>query len=268
MTALDRAAVVAALGAARGVELAFFPAIDSTNRYLLDAAAAGAASGACLAAAQTAGRGRRGKRWRSPEGNIYLSLLWRFDRPPAALGGLSLAAGVAVMRALRRLTPSRSLQVGLKWPNDVLWRGRKLAGVLVECGAGNGSSFAVLGVGINVAMPAGVGVDQPWVDLNTVTAPDHTDPNRLAAALLDELYRVAGGFAARGLACCVADWRRYDLTRDRQVSVRPTPATAAVTGTACGVDHDGALLLDTPTGRRRLLAGEVSLRLFGPKPAP
>lgn len=140
------------------------PEVDSTNEYLKRLAFGGARSGtACLAEWQTCGRGRRGREWVSPFGaNVYLSLLWRFSEGTAALGALSLAAAVAVKRALDELAAGG---VELKWPNDVQWHGRKLAGILLELGGeADGPCYVVAGVGINVAMPESRAADigQPW----------------------------------------------------------------------------------------------------------
>ncbi|MCF6300105.1 MAG: biotin--[acetyl-CoA-carboxylase] ligase [Proteobacteria bacterium] len=122
--------------------------IDSTNEHLMQQAAAGASTGQiCLAERQTAGRGRRDREWISPyDSNIYLSIFWRFSLAPMELRGLSLAAGLAVVRALNRLGTT---QVGLKWPNDILWQKQKLAGLLLEVtGENEGPSQVVLGVGL------------------------------------------------------------------------------------------------------------------------
>lgn len=180
-----------------------FDQIDSTNAWLLEQSTQGAASGTCvLAERQTAGRGRRGRVWHSPFGsNLYLSMLWRFDAGPAALGPLSLAAGTAVAQALQYLGVSG---VQLKWPNDIHWQARKLGGLLIEvAGETHGPSQAVLGLGLNIRMPDGAKdrIDQPWVDLRQAcnghpddqTAPTgpspsaqhqgvraHPDPRRLA----------------------------------------------------------------------------------------
>lgn len=105
--------------------------VDSTNSWLMRCAGDGAPGGSvCLAERQRAGRGRHGRSWVSPFGaNIYLSILWRYPLAPAQLGGLSLAAGVAVARAL---AAAGAQQIGVKWPNDLHWRRRKLAGLLLE----------------------------------------------------------------------------------------------------------------------------------------
>lgn len=260
---LDAAAILAGMDAEarillRHVEI--HPLIDSTNSYLMRRAAEGLAGAwACLAEQQSAGRGRQGRRWISPPGaNLYLSLLWRRwrDAPPPA--GLSLAAGVAVVRALHGLAAA---DVGLKWPNDLLWRNRKLGGILLEFGGESaGSGCVVAGVGINVAVPedAGREIDQPWTDLGRILGAP-VSRNRLAARVLSELVTAFARFEAAGLAAVRADWERFDLTAGRPV--RLSLPTGTVFGIARGVDRDGALVLETSSGIRRFTAGEVSLRL-------
>lgn len=240
--------------------LMVLPAVDSTNRWLCDQALAGAASGrVCLAEMQTAGRGRRGRGWVSPFGaNVYCSVLWRFQAGPAALGGLSLAAGVAGVRALER---AGIHGVGIKWPNDLLWDYRKLAGVLVEAaGETGGASWAVAGVGINRALGAAAGarVDQPFAELREIPGGGEVGRNRLAALLVEELFAQCAGFAERGFASCRDDFERLDLLRGRAVRVL-TPG-GVLEARAVGVDDQGRLRARLPDGERRFASGEVSLR--------
>lgn len=263
---LDPVQIRAGLAAAAGLRLAqieVFRTIDSTNTYLVNRAKAGVAGGSvCLAERQTAGRGRRNRLWVSPfAANLYLSLLWRFNLAAAELAGLSLAAGVAVARALEELGVTG---IGLKWPNDVLWQGRKLGGILLELGGeASGPCHIVTGIGLNVTMPASAqdAIDQPWTDLSTALGAGPVSRNVLAARLLNALVVQYSDFERHGAATLSAHWQRYDLTAGRPVLLKLPNAT--VTGIARGVDSDGALLLDTGAGVQRFLAGEVSLRLSG-----
>ena len=147
--------------------------VDSTNRLLLAEAQAGAPSGLAVAAElQTRGRGRRGRGWHTGLGDaLTFSLLWRFPQGAGALHGLSLAVSVALVRALRALGATEAM---VKWPNDVLWRQRKLAGVLIEVQGGSaGPSAAVIGIGINVRLDESVRerIDQPVADLAAAGVP-------------------------------------------------------------------------------------------------
>lgn len=212
--------------------------IDSTSSALLRAAADGAPDlSVCLAETQSAGRGRHGRRWQSPlAGNIYFSLLRRFACGMGALSGLSLAAGVALIEALADCGVERA---GLKWPNDVVVDGRKLAGILVELGGEFlGPCCAVIGIGVNVRVPASVTIDQPHTDLARLCA---TTPSRnaLIGHLITRLVAVLDRFASGGFEALQADFARYDVLAGR--SVRVHSADAAQVGIADGVDARGAL---------------------------
>lgn len=236
------------------------PELDSTNRYLMECARTGTPdTQACLAEYQSAGRGRQGRRWISPFGsNIYISVLRRFDVGAEALQGLSLAAGVAVVRALSSLGIS---ELKLKWPNDVVWQERKLGGLLVEtAGEPAGSWHVVIGVGLNLFLPEASArlIDQPWVDLKTIT-PEQPGRNRVAGRLLLHLLTGLEEFSRRGFVTFREEWERHDLVRDRLVCI--SNAGSVTQGRACGVDHTGALLLSAGDQIIRVLAGDVSLRV-------
>ncbi|HXH04304.1 MAG TPA: bifunctional biotin--[acetyl-CoA-carboxylase] ligase/biotin operon repressor BirA [Candidatus Competibacteraceae bacterium] len=247
--------------AAQLTDIEIHERIDSTNTHLLQQARQGRSEAvACLAEQQLAGRGRRGRGWVSPYGtNLYLSLLWRFELDPGRLSGLSLVTGIALMRVLHGLG---AVETGLKWPNDVLWRERKLGGVLLEfAGEASGPCQVVTGIGLNVLMPAAVAaaIDQPWCDLRTVLGGTPVSRNRLAAAILAELLPLYQTFERDGFIDLAGEWAGYDLCYGR--SVRVLLPTQALEGVARGVDDSGALLLQTANGLRVCHAGEVSLRL-------
>lgn len=232
--------------------------LDSTSQYLLRRAAALPGVHACLAERQTAGRGRRGRAWISPFGhNIYLSVLWRFELSPASLSGLSLAAGVAVAQTLRALGV-RGL--GLKWPNDVVWQGRKLAGILIDLnGEASGPCNVVTGVGLNVMMPQTQGalIDQPWVDLNTILGAP-VSRNRCASWLLEQLVVTLDEYARNGLAPFLETWRALDALAGKTVQLQWPQGSA--TGLVQGVREDGALRLSVNGVMRYYNYGEVSVR--------
>ncbi len=259
---LDPDAVRAALGpAAPRFSVEVLDRVDSTNTLLMRRAAAGAASGTVIAAEwQTEGRGRRGRAWHAlPGAALTFSLLWRFEQGAGFLAGLSLAAGVAMMRALAQHGVP---DAGLKWPNDVLWRGRKLAGILIEMqGDMLGPSAAVVGIGLNCRMPAALlgRIDQPAVDIATAAgAAPHR--SRLFASLLAELERVFTEFARAGFAPFRDEWQGHDVYRGKPVKIA-LPDGGIVNGTAAGVAENGALLVATPTGQLRFHTGDVSLRI-------
>jgi BirA family biotin operon repressor/biotin-[acetyl-CoA-carboxylase] ligase len=255
----ERILAAATVSGIEGIDV--FLEVDSTNNWLREQALNGAPSGTvCVAEMQSAGRGRRGRSWVSPfAANLYLSLLWRSASGAAALGGLSLVTGIAVLRALRSFGIE---DAGLKWPNDILAADAKLAGILIDVlGESNGPCAVIVGIGVNVSMPrdAVAAIDQPWTDLQQLTGDTIISRNDLAARLLDEVIPAIQAFDAAGLQPFLDEWRRYDLISGREVDL--LLPNERITGTACGIDGGGALLVDTTSGRRRFASGEVSVRV-------
>ncbi|SJM95480.1 bifunctional biotin--[acetyl-CoA-carboxylase] ligase/biotin operon repressor BirA [Crenothrix polyspora] len=234
--------------------------LDSTNSYLVQKSLHGAASGsACFAEHQTAGKGRRGRDWVSPfGGNIYLSILWRF--PHNGLGeiaGLSLAIGVAVIRALKHL---QIPDIGLKWPNDVCYQGKKLGGILIEVsGEAAGPCAAVIGVGLNVFLSGSEAekINQPWTDLSKILGQRKISRNTLAACLLNELIPVLIDFEQSGIKTYLEEWRQYDVLKGN--AARLFVGNQVIDGIVQGIDDNGLLLLEHLGGRIQSYAsGEVS----------
>jgi BirA family biotin operon repressor/biotin-[acetyl-CoA-carboxylase] ligase len=248
--------------AARLAKLEVFTELDSTNRLLLAAAPAIGKLDVCLAEFQSAGRGRRGRRWHAPLGSgICLSVGWQFAGMPALPAALTLAAGVAVRRVLQRVA---GVAIALKWPNDLVFDERKLGGILLEIKAeSHGGVHVVAGVGLNVALPAPLLAslsDWPRGAVDLATALGAEPPPRvvLAAALVNELAALFADYPAHGFAAYRTEWRSADYLRGRAVEL--DEPGAQVHGTAAGIDADGALLLDVDGERRRVLAGDVSVR--------
>jgi BirA family biotin operon repressor/biotin-[acetyl-CoA-carboxylase] ligase len=234
--------------------------VGSTNAEAMQRAEQGAAAGlVCTAEQQTAGRGRRGRQWVSPfASNLYLSLMWEFHQGAAALEGLSLAVGVAVARALGACGIG---PVQLKWPNDVLFAGSKLGGILLEMtGDAAGACQVVVGVGLNVCMPqaSAAAIDQAWTDIETITGGTHPGRNALLAAMLNELLPLVAGFESQGFARWRQDWQALDAFSGARVVLNT--GGAQVAGVARGVDERGALQLETTTGVQSVYGGEISMR--------
>ncbi|MEO7741718.1 MAG: biotin--[acetyl-CoA-carboxylase] ligase [Usitatibacter sp.] len=244
-----------------GVRLEVADEVDSTSTQLLARAAEGAPSGTCLAAEwQSAGRGRRGRSWVCAlGGSLTFSLLWRFDRGAAHLGGLSLAVGVAVARALLACGVER---VQVKWPNDLVVDFRKLAGILVETsGEMQGPSVAVIGVGVNYRLAERVidRIDQPVTD---VAHCSNALPSRseLLAHLLRELAQVLAAFESSGFKSLRGAWRSLHAYQGRRVRVMP-PREAPFDAEVADIAPDGTLLVRLDDGRVVALASaEISLR--------
>ncbi|MGB9148942.1 MAG: biotin--[acetyl-CoA-carboxylase] ligase [Burkholderiales bacterium] len=237
-----------------------FDQLDSTNSYLMQLASRGARHATCIVAErQTAGRGRHGRYWIStPCGSLTFSLLWRFAKPIPFLEGLSLAAGVAIVRALRELGMNK---VELKWPNDILHQYHKLAGVLIESGSEpHGMSYAVIGVGINIHLTdhARSDIGQAVTDWTEIMQ-FPIDRNTLLIHLLANLAEVFGQFGESGLSALRQEWNDYHAYQDTDVRL-VSPDRSEFYGRVKGIADNGALLLVTSQGEKRYNVGEISLR--------
>ena len=239
--------------------------VDSTNRFVrdIDAALQAGQAQLCVAELQNAGRGRRGRSWIAPFGSgICMSVGWQFAEAPPTFSALSLAVGVAVVSAVRGFGAA---DVGLKWPNDLLWKGRKLGGILIEMrGESAGPSHVVIGIGINMRMPASVRLTLAEqqaaliADVHEVMRERTPNRNVLVAAIVNELVAMLNTFAREGFAPFHAAWRELDSYADAAVKVLNGAQTTL--GIARGVDSDGTLLVDVDGEMRRFASGEVSLR--------
>jgi len=237
------------------------PSVDSTNRYLRSLASSGEGSGSVvLAEFQSEGKGRRGRQWVSPFGcNLYCSILWHYSDMTHGIGGLSLAIGVAVVDTLEDIG---IYGVQLKWPNDLLYNGRKLGGILLEMsGDPNGDGYVIIGVGINVDMASvvdDVEISQPWVDLVGVSG-RKICRNRLSVALLQQITSMLASYQRCGLLDTVRRWNSLDAMYGKVVRI--TGVTNEQQGVSNGIDESGALLLKQGESVCRIHSGEVSLRL-------
>lgn len=236
---------------------------ESTNSRLLALTdLPGGKADVCIAEHQSAGRGRRGREWLAPfGGGICLSLSWSFPEPPRQLSALTLAVGVALLRALES---SGVEGVRLKWPNDVLVNGRKLGGILCELRAeAGGPAYVVIGIGLNAHLTetarraiAATGVEA--IDLNEVAGKKRAGRNSACAAIIDQLIAALEEFQRSGLQTFVNDWRQADALHG--AAVRVMVGETIHRGLARGIDVDGALILETPGGLLRFISGEVSVK--------
>lgn len=258
LSLLDRDLVVQQLGQYAGtVDIDVRIETGSTNVDALYAAREGLARPcAVLAEYQAAGRGRRGRVWASPlASSLYLSMAFDFALGAAELEGLSLAVGVAVAETAERL---KVPGVALKWPNDILVGDRKLGGILIElAGELDARCIAIVGVGINGALPPGVDIDQPYTDIFRETG-QRPDRNAWAAALVVALLDMANAFRQHGFAAFAERWQRFDAFAGREVTV--FQGKTCVEGVARGVSPRGALRVETPEGVREFHGGEITLR--------
>jgi len=246
--------------------------IDSTNAHLRRSLDTGNPKGsACLSETQSAGRGRHGRTWVSPPGgNIYLSVAWHYPATVHDLSGLSLALGVAAAHAIADIGAT---DIGLKWPNDLVWNDQKLGGILVELRSNRQRGHQVIaGIGINtrLAMNQAAAIDQPWTDLTRILG--HPPPrNRLAGRLLQRFLDTLSGFDG-----AKAEWQQEFARRDALASRAVTltrPDGSVLHGIARGIDAHGALKMETAQGISHHPVGEASAKAdhspdHGPDPGP
>lgn len=245
---------------AKSVAIEVVAETGSTNVDLLARAGSLTTPVLLVAESQTAGRGRAGRSWVStPCSALTFSLAWKFNRPLHALIGLPLAIGVAMAEALQVF----GVQVELKWPNDLLRDGAKLAGILIETvtskpGQGDGT-WLVIGVGINLTSSEALQqhIGRTVADVSEL---HQLDRERLLALLLSALSDALVEFDAHGFAVFVARWNHLHAYAGRAVRILEQDRVVHQ-GTAVGVDASGCFLMDTDAGRITVLAGDVSLRL-------
>ena len=238
--------------------------MPSTNDRARELADEGAAHGeVVIAESQTAGRGRRGRTWASPPGrNLYLSVVLRPALPPQRAPELTLVASVAACEACRKA----GVDAGIKWPNDLLVGGRKVAGILTELSAEPDQvHWVVVGIGVNLnAGPDDLPPELREIATSLSVERGQPVPRALfAAALLSELEQWLDLHAAEGFAPVREAWRERSVTLGREVRVEVDGREVA--GTAEDVDEAGALLVRTRAGLVRVVSGDVKL---GPRVDP
>lgn len=259
---LSREAILAALPTEIAVQVSALQVdfeVPSTQSLALAQSAPEQGMAVWLAETQSAGQGRRGKRWCSPPlANIYLSLNRRFNGALADMAGFSLACAVILAQSLQA---RGALGVALKWPNDIWLDGKKCAGLLIQMRAeAAGPCEVTLGLGLNVHLQpnAGAQIDQPWTAL-AIQQPGTWDRNTLAAGLLTDFAHGFALFERKGFAAFHADWQRLDGLAGK--AVRLDAGRGAIEGIADGVEADGALRIRTKNGLQRFHSGELSVKL-------
>jgi BirA family biotin operon repressor/biotin-[acetyl-CoA-carboxylase] ligase len=237
-----------------------FDEVRSTNEVLRDMARAGAGAGTVvLAECQTAGRGRAGQPWFSPPGvNLYASALFRPAIPPKAVTVFSFIASLALADAIQELVPG----VAIKWPNDILVKGKKVAGVLAEAATVDDRvESVILGVGVNLNVTRRMLADALGDAAHAATSLREVlnravDRNAFTATFLNYLDEWHTIHAARGSGAVLDAWRERDILTGRRVQVRE--GARAFDGRVRGLDADGHLEVEDSLGRtRRVVAGEI-----------
>ena len=240
-----------------------FATLDSTNRYLKELPHSDSIN-ICCAEMQTAGRGRFGRDWYSPFGeNIYCSSRWHFDCDLSRLSGLSLVVSLAIMATLHQVGMKDDILV--KWPNDILWHGKKLCGSLIEVIAeSNSGADVVIGIGLNVnsitddhPLP-----EKPWCSLHDITK-KYIDRNVLVAHLITYLNRYLQEFMLEGFAAFTERWSEVDYLKNQHITV--SNLNKPIHGIAMGVNENGQLILMDDEGTTHYLSsGDATLHAMGP----
>lgn len=258
---LDATAIAAELAAVypEALPLEVLFECDSTNRILLERARTGAAVQALTTEIQSAGRGRWGRNWVAPFGStLCLSVLWRFPVLAHGLAGLSLAVAVGVAESLE----AEGAAIQLKWPNDLLFEGRKLGGILVEIvGEVEGPCAVVIGIGLNLEAGESIAAQagQPVAALNESIGERARARNNLTARIAAAIANTCKQFETEGFSPFSQRWQRYDLFAGAPV-VLILP-NEEVRGIARGVDERGALLLERNGELEVRFSGDLQLRL-------
>jgi BirA family biotin operon repressor/biotin-[acetyl-CoA-carboxylase] ligase len=211
----------------------------------------------CLAEAQSAGRGRRGRTWVSPyASSLYFSMLWRFSSGYQAMAGLSLMVGVIVNETLLEIGVG---QCQLKWPNDIYVNNQKLAGILIEVeGQVGASASAIIGIGVNIRLPSNVkGIDQAFTDLHRIS--EHfIGRNKFAAVLIQNLWQALPLFEKEGMKPFISRWQKADLYKNKEIKL--LSGESVTVGVSRGIDETGALLLEIDGKVQAFHGGEISVR--------
>lgn len=230
----------------------------------------------CLAESQTQGRGRMGRTWVSPFGrNLYLSVLWRLEMDISELSSLSLVTATTLAKTLQHYQIPSGL--GLKWPNDVMWNNKKLAGILIELsGEAQSACQAVIGIGVNIAMSSSMAamtprssqsslllssiknITQPWTDLEQMTQ-SYIDRNEFTSILLNHLIEALFVFQTKGFEPFRDTWESLDLTRGKSLSLQTSSGLHS--GVGHGINEQGHLLVEIDNRVQAFTSGEVSVRM-------
>ena len=242
------------------VFLPFFLSLDSTNQHLKTTKAELLNNvRICLAEHQTNGRGRQSKQWISPlASNIYLSLHINLKIPVNKIGGISLIVGISIINGLNILGLTSAK---IKWPNDIYWNEKKLAGILIESTKIQDDDIElIIGIGININMPdaSGENIDQPWIDLNTIIGKPICR-NNVIAVIIEEIIKNTKIYEQEGLSAFMTQWKNLDYLFNKSINVKSVNGTEKI-GQAVGVNEHGELLMEIDNQIFPIHAGDISVR--------
>ena len=244
----------------KNLDIDIFENIPSTSQYLksLDNSLLNQKIKICLAEQQTQGRGRLNRVWHSPFGkNIYFSCCFPFKKDVSELSGLSLVVGLAVIKTLEMINTQADFR--LKWPNDVFYENKKLAGILIEIQAEtNGLCQVVISVGMNVnLLEDNAAITQAWTSLRKITQ-QYIDRNALVAHLINTLLSYLKRFDAQSFAQFAQEWTKVDYLLHQEITLKNAQHT--ISGKVLGVNSRGQLLLQLADGDiREFSSGDATI---------
>jgi BirA family biotin operon repressor/biotin-[acetyl-CoA-carboxylase] ligase len=240
--------------------LHFYDSLDSTNTFIKSLPDTHTIT-VCCAETQTQGRGRFGRTWHSPKAeNVYCSVRWPFSGSLQQLSSLGLVIALAVVETLHALGFHQD--IGIKWPNDIVWQGKKLAGILIEM-QGTSAIQAIIGIGINIntdtantPLP-----DKEWTSLYCMGG-EKIDRNKVLAMLLMQLEKHITSFTKAGLKPFLSTFARYDVLKGKNIHIMHN--TRHFQGIASGIQDNGALIVKDSSGKiHHFSSGEASLKMPG-----
>jgi len=230
----------------KDLECHFFDSIESTNLFLSNRPFSNKVQ-LCLAREQTQGKGQYGRHWESQrDGSILFSIRRNFPQE-CNLNGLSLVVGLAIVKVLERECLVEGFKI--KWPNDIYFEGKKLAGVLLESQIQSKNQSVVIGVGINYALDQSMTFEIPWTDLANITK-TLPDIKLLTAEIINNILVMSEHFSAFGFNDFQSDWKRYDMLQGKKVKC--TDLKDSFEGEVLGVNSKGALKIFTKNGVKEL----------------
>lgn len=245
----------------KDVKVEVLERVGSTNDHLKLYTKQNTTMRACLVELQTAAKGRLDRKWHSPFAqNLYFSFLYPFKKDISELSGLSLVVALAACQAIENVADLGKHKLEVKWPNDILVDGKKLAGILIEIEAeSNGQCQLIIGIGVNTNMQQATKkeVDKPWVSLAQLTG-HYIDRNQLGAALIDNLIDYLENFTQHGLSHFIKEWKQRDSLHGKTVTVQSF--NQSVTGQCVGIGKYGHLKLKLDSGETvELSSGDTTL---------
>ncbi len=265
LSLLNESSVIEYINRKPPVDIKILDQVTSTNEFLMGLAKTSNQKNiAVFAEQQTQGKGRRERNWVSPYGNnLYHSLLWHFSCDPTELSGLSLAIALAITNTLKEFGLDNKL--GVKWPNDIYYDGKKLGGVLLEMLASpHERSSIVIGVGINTRLSNRHAelIDQPWTSIEHITQ-QPVNRNKLAGLLLNNIISTISLFEQKGFSAFLADWKHLDLLDNKPVTL--ITHKEKINGIMKGITNQGQLIVENENNElQHYFSGEVSLRPQSP----